>query len=69
LIVTNDLEDFPAEILPPFSMEAASPDAFLQRLLLESPDDVYEASETHRLSLKNPPKASDNTCTPSNCKD
>ena len=49
IIVTNNLRDFPAEILGPFKIEAQSPDKFIARLFDLSPDDVLEATETHRL--------------------
>jgi hypothetical protein len=56
VIVTNNLKDFPPEVLQEFEIEALTPDEFVSNLLDLATDDVYEAVETHRLSLKNPPK-------------
>jgi len=56
VLVTLNLKDFPARLLEPFGIEAQTPDAFVARLFDQSPTDVLEAAETHRLSLKNPPK-------------
>ena len=56
VIVTNNLKDFPTESLQQFEVEAQSPDEFVLNLLDLAAEDVYEAAEAHRLSLKNPPK-------------
>jgi predicted nucleic acid-binding protein len=56
IIVTNNLKDFPAEVLAPFKIEARSPDDFIVGLFEISPDNIREAAEVHRLSLKNPAK-------------
>ncbi|HZL49861.1 MAG TPA: hypothetical protein VFC37_02825 [Terracidiphilus sp.] len=56
VIVTNNLKDFPPEVLQEFEIEAQCPDEFVMNLLDLAAEDVYEAAEAHRLSLKNPPK-------------
>jgi hypothetical protein len=56
VIVTNNLRDFSAESLREFEIEAQSPDEFILHLLDLTAEDVYEAAEAHRLSLKNPSK-------------
>ena len=55
VIVTNNLKDFPAESLQEFEIEAQTPDEFVINLLDLAAEEVYEAAEAHRLSLKNPP--------------
>ena len=56
MIVTNNLKDFPPEVLQEFEIEAQTPDEFVINLLDLAGEDVYEAAEAHRLSLKNPSK-------------
>jgi predicted nucleic acid-binding protein len=56
VIVTNNLKDFPPEVLREFEIEAQTPDEFVMNLLDLAAEDVYEAAEAHRLSLKNPAK-------------
>jgi predicted nucleic acid-binding protein len=56
VIVTNNLKDFPPEVLQEFEIEAQTPDEFVMNLLDLATEDVYEAAEAHRLSLKNPAK-------------
>jgi hypothetical protein len=56
LIVTCNLEDFPAEALSPFDIEAQHPDEFILHLFDLTPGLVIEAAHNHRTSLKNPPK-------------
>ena len=56
VIVTNNLKDFPPEVLQEFEIEAQTPDDFVMNLLDIAAEDVYEAAEAHRLSLKNPAK-------------
>ena len=57
VIVTMNLKDFPAAVLEKYGMEAQHPDEFIGRLLDLAPYAVKEAAETHRRSLKNPPKS------------
>ena len=56
LIVTCNLDDFPAEALSPFDIEAQHPDEFILHLFDLTPGLVMEAAHNHRTSLKNPPK-------------
>jgi predicted nucleic acid-binding protein len=59
VIVTMNLKDFPSEVLQQYEMEALHPDDFILQLIELAPDVVLDAAETHRLSLKNPPKLID----------
>jgi len=59
VIVTLNLGDFPAQALDKFSIEAQHPDDFILALLENSPDRVTDAARTHRMSLTNPAKTSD----------
>jgi len=56
LIVTFNLQDFPAESLKPYNLAAQHPDDFIVDLLDLHPASVLEAAANHRRSLKNPPK-------------
>ncbi len=56
VIVTMNLTDFPREALAPFGIEAQHPDEFILNLLGLAPGAVMSAAQTHRLSLRNPPK-------------
>jgi hypothetical protein len=51
-----NLKDFPAEIIAPFGLEAQHPNEFILHLLDLAPGAVVAAAQTHRQSLKNPPK-------------
>jgi predicted nucleic acid-binding protein len=57
VIVTMNLKDFPDEVLQRYEMEAQHPDEFILHLIDLTPDAVMDAAETHRQSLKNPPKS------------
>ncbi len=57
VIVTMNLKDFPNEILQKYEIEAHHPDEFILHLIDLAPDAVMDAAETHRQSLKNPPKS------------
>jgi hypothetical protein len=57
VIVTMNLKDFPDEVLQQYEMEAQHPDEFILQLIELTPDIVMDAAETHRQSLKNPPKS------------
>lgn len=56
VIVTMNLRDFPVEVLAQFGIEAQHPDPFVLQLLDVAPAAVVAAAQTHRRSLKNPPK-------------
>lgn len=57
VIVTMNLKDFPDEVLQRYEMEAQHPDEFILHLIDLAPYAVMDAAETHRQSLKNPPKS------------
>jgi hypothetical protein len=57
VIVTMNLKDFPTEALQQYEMEALHPDEFILQVMELDPDAVLDAAETHRRSLKNPPKS------------
>jgi predicted nucleic acid-binding protein len=57
VIVTMNSKDFPDEVLQRYEMEAQHPDEFILHLIDLAPDAVMDAAETHRQSLKNPPKS------------
>jgi predicted nucleic acid-binding protein len=57
IIVTMNMRDFPNEVLQQYEIEALHPDEFILQLIELAPDAVMEAAETHRQSLKNPPKS------------
>jgi hypothetical protein len=59
VLVTMNLKDFPAEVLQKYEMEARHPDEFILHLIDLAPYVVKDAAETHRQSLKNPPKSID----------
>ncbi len=56
VIVTMNLRDFPAEVVGGFGIKARHPDEFVLHLLELEAGAVLAAAESHRLSLKNPPK-------------
>ena len=56
VIVTFNLDDFPAEAVARYGIEAQHPDEFVLHLLDLNSGKVCAAAERHRLSLKNPPK-------------
>jgi hypothetical protein len=59
VIVTMNLKDFPSEVLQLYGIEAQHPDEFILQLVEIAPDLVLEAAETHRRSLRNPSKSSE----------
>jgi predicted nucleic acid-binding protein len=59
LIVTFNLQDFPAEQLQRYNLAAQHPDDFIFDLLDLHSARVCEAAANHRRSLKNPPKTAD----------
>ncbi len=56
VIVTMNLRDFPADVVGAFGIEAQHPDEFVLHLLDLALGLVIAAAETHRQSLKNPPR-------------
>jgi hypothetical protein len=56
VIVTSNLDDFPAADLAPYSVEARHPDDFVRDLADLDPAAVCAAAREHRSSLTNPPK-------------
>lgn len=59
VIVTYNLNDFPARDLEPFGIEARHPDAFVTHLMDLDDTTVCAAGRMQRASLKNPPKSVD----------
>ncbi|MGK0674560.1 MAG: PIN domain-containing protein [Halothiobacillaceae bacterium] len=59
LIVTFNLDDFPAETLKPYNLAAQHPDDFIVDLLDLHPAAVLEAAAHHRRSLRQPPKSAE----------
>ena len=55
LIITQNLKDFPEDILKPYGIEAQHPDIFLFHQLSLSPVAFCEATQKVRARLKNPP--------------
>jgi predicted nucleic acid-binding protein len=59
VIVTQNLGDFPDNVLGEFNLEAQHPDDFILALLGVSADLVLEAATNHRASLRNPVKTTE----------
>jgi len=59
VIVTFNLSDFPSKTVKKYGIEAQHPDKFLRRLLDRIPSRVMQAIQETRLSLKNPPKSTE----------
>lgn len=59
VIVTQNLGDFPDDVLGQFNVEAQHPDDFILALLGISADLVLEAARNHRASLRNPAKTTE----------
>ena len=59
VIVTFNLDDFPAEALKKWGIESQHPDDFINHLLDLAPHLVCTAAKRHRESLKNPPMSVD----------
>jgi hypothetical protein len=59
LIVTFNLDDFPAHALKPYKLGAQHPDDFIVDLLDLHTSGVLEAAANHRRTLKNPSKTVD----------
>ena len=59
VIVTTNVKDFPAGVLAEFDIDAQTPDEFVQHLIDLYPNEVRDAAEEHRASLRNPPMSFD----------
>lgn len=57
IIVTFNLDDFPATLLARYAIEVQHPDEFVQHLLELDTAAVCLAARQHRQHLKNPPKS------------
>ena len=57
VIVTFNLDDFPADAVGRFGIEAQHPDEFVTHLIDLAPGDVCAAAKRHRASLRKPPKS------------
>lgn len=55
VIVTNNIKDFPADVLEGFNIEAQTPDEFVYHLISLYPNQVQSAAEEHRASMLHPP--------------
>jgi hypothetical protein len=51
-----NVKDFPPDIIGPLRLDAQHPDEFILHLLDLAPGTVVAAADTHRQSLRNPPK-------------
>ncbi|MBI5346766.1 MAG: PIN domain-containing protein [Chlamydiae bacterium] len=58
-IVTYNLHDFPSQSITQYGINAEHPDEFLRHLLDMAPAIVMRTIQETRLSLKNPPKSSE----------
>lgn len=58
-IVTYNLSDFPSQIIGKYGVNAQHPDDFLRHLLDLAPPRIIQTVHETRLSLKNPPKNSE----------
>lgn len=56
VIVTYNLKDFPKKIISEYGIEAQHPDEFIMKLFDLSAEIVCLAAKRHRISLKSPPK-------------
>ena len=59
VIVTQNLRDFPAELLAPFEVTAQSPDDFLTNLFFLEPERMATIVMTQANELRNPPRSVD----------
>lgn len=57
VIVTFNLDDFPADIIGQYGIEAQHPDEFIGHLLDLDPGAVCNVARLQRQALKNPPKS------------
>ncbi|GAA4013124.1 hypothetical protein GCM10022631_26010 [Deinococcus rubellus] len=54
-VVTQNVRDFPLEVLAPWGIRTVHPDAFLQEVLLSHPGQVVEALRRSRHRYRSPP--------------
>ena len=54
VIVTNNLRDFPEDVLEKYEIDVQTPDEFIMHLIGLYPAEVCAAAEEHRTSLRNP---------------
>ncbi|MDE3038127.1 MAG: PIN domain-containing protein [Pseudomonadota bacterium] len=59
VIVTNNLADFPAEVLAPYGIVAEHPDIFVMRLMAQDKPGVIAAVRRQRKNLKRPAKTAE----------
>src|SRR5262249_7069458 len=64
VIVTFDLDDFPADALQPYGIDAQHPDDFVTHLLDLAPTAVYRVEKRRRKPLKTPPKPQEDPLPP-----
>lgn len=56
IIVTQNLKDFPSQLLNPFDIEALSADTFLIHQLTQNKEEIIKILYSQAESLKNPPQ-------------
>lgn len=54
VIVTNNLQDFPDDVLEEYEIDVQNPDEFVLHLIGLYPAEVCAATEDHRAGLRNP---------------
>jgi predicted nucleic acid-binding protein len=59
VIVTENLTDFPADVLETYNIEAQTPDVFVLHLIDLSPRSVFGVLEAQAADLRNPPMSVD----------
>ncbi len=59
VIVTENVSDFPAELLQTYNIEAQTPDVFVLHLVDLSPTTVFGVLEAQAAALRNPPMTID----------
>ena len=59
VIVTENLNDFPAEVLRTYNIEAQTPDVFVLHLIDLSPRMVFGVVEAQAAALRHPPRTVD----------
>lgn len=59
IIVSFNLKDFPPKALLRYGIKSQHPDEFILHLIDLNPREICKVAKTHRSSLKNPPKTSE----------